>query len=245
MNFVKILKPDYLKDKIAKINGNKFKYPSQNFWVQPVILVEDNSNALIIDWEVIKNMDKNIDKEISDLLDGCWLRTWTNKKFNYHTFTENDICIEDIAHHLSLENRFCGACKFAYPVAYHSLQGCEYVSDKAKLAFLMHDSGEAYTKDIPRPLKNYLRFIGCTAIDELEEKIFKTIVKKYNIPWNDEIKQEVKLIDNRMYLNEKSQIQPQCEIVIPESEKLPFKIIEIAPIVIERFFLVEFNSLCK
>lgn len=183
--------------------------------------------------------------DINELLDGCWLRTWTNKKFNYHTFTEDDICIEDIAHHLSLENRFCGACKFAYSVAYHSLQGCEYVSDKAKLAFLMHDSGEAYTKDIPRPLKNYLRFVGCTVIDELEDKIFKAVVKKFNIPWDEEIKREVKLIDNKMYLNEKSQIQPQCQIVIPESEKLPFKIIEIAPTVIESMFLFNFNEFHK
>lgn len=184
-------------------------------------------------------------EEIISSLDGCWLRTWTNKKFNYHTFTQDDINIEDIAHHLSLEPRFNGACKFHYPVGYHCLLGINYVSEKAKLAFLMHDSTEAYIKDIPRPLKNYLRSIGCFVIDELEEKIWKSIVEKFRIPWDENIKQEVKIIDNRMYLNERLQLQPQAKFEILEEEKLDFEIYKFSPQLIEKEFLKKFRKLVK
>jgi hypothetical protein len=66
--------------------------------------------------------------------------------------------LDDIAHHLSLLNRFCGATRRPYSVAEHSL----VVSDLARheghsavvqFAALMHDAHEAYINDMSSPVK--------------------------------------------------------------------------------------------
>jgi len=182
------------------------------------------------------------DNIVNDLLENCWLRTWTNKKFNYETFNEDDIDIRDIAHHLSLECRFSGACKFHYSVGYHSILGLDYIREDAKLAYQLHDATETYIKDIPRPLKNWLRMKDCTIIDELEDKIFNTICRKFNVKYNKDIKQEVKRVDNLMYLNEKCQVQ-NTDFVISEKDKLPFTILPVDPLYIEKLFLEKFYKL--
>ena len=70
-----------------------------------------------------------------------------------------DICIEDVAHHLAMECRFAGACNRRYSVAEHSiiarrcLKAAYGASATAQLAALMHDAFEAYAKDIPTPQK--------------------------------------------------------------------------------------------
>lgn len=86
-----------------------------------------------------------------------YLSTFTGKIFDLANPTEDMICIEDIAHHLSIENRFNGATKFAYSVAYHSLLVCKFAPEEYKLEALLHDAAEAYCKDLPLPLKQLLK----------------------------------------------------------------------------------------
>lgn len=68
------------------------------------------------------------------------------------------ICIEDIAHHLSLINRFTGATTRPYSVAEHSLLCSEIAQREGapvglQMAMLMHDAHEAYTTDLSSPAK--------------------------------------------------------------------------------------------
>jgi hypothetical protein len=68
------------------------------------------------------------------------------------------IAIEDIAHHLSLINRFTGATSRPYSVAEHSLLCCEIAaragaSPVVQLAALMHDAHETYVTDLSSPAK--------------------------------------------------------------------------------------------
>jgi hypothetical protein len=68
------------------------------------------------------------------------------------------VCIEDIAHHLSLINRFTGATKRPYSVAEHSLLCADIalrmkLSPALQLCMLMHDAHEAYTTDLSSPAK--------------------------------------------------------------------------------------------
>ncbi len=87
-----------------------------------------------------------------------WLQTFTGKKFFPLEPRIEDICIEDIAHSLSMQCRFAGHSKRFYSVAQHcnAMVNCWFSApeDKelAKYA-LLHDASEAYLSDIPRPLK--------------------------------------------------------------------------------------------
>lgn len=68
------------------------------------------------------------------------------------------VALGDIAHHLSLINRFTGATIRPYSVAEHSLL-CAEIAKRAgggvylQMAALMHDAHEAYTTDLSSPAK--------------------------------------------------------------------------------------------
>lgn len=92
-----------------------------------------------------------------------WIQTFTGKKFYPLEPNINDICVEDIAHSLSMQCRFVGHSKQFYSVAQHSVAmvngwfpGPEN-KDLAKYA-LLHDASEAYLSDLPRPLKHLPQF---------------------------------------------------------------------------------------
>lgn len=68
------------------------------------------------------------------------------------------VLIEDIAHHLSMINRFTGATSRPYSVAEHSLLCADIaqrmnLSAAIQLCMLMHDAHEAYTTDLSSPAK--------------------------------------------------------------------------------------------
>lgn len=71
------------------------------------------------------------------------------------------ITIRDIAHHLALTNRFCGATLFPYSVAQHSVLVAEFLEKtgagpRLALLGLLHDAHEAYLHDISSPAKRAL-----------------------------------------------------------------------------------------
>ena len=77
------------------------------------------------------------------------MQTFTGRQFWPLEPDPGDVCIEDIAHHLSMICRFGGASWRFYSVAEHSV----LVSYKAGLNGLLHDAAEAYIGDMIRPLK--------------------------------------------------------------------------------------------
>lgn len=93
-----------------------------------------------------------------------FIETFTGKKFYVGRVVEKeailDICIEDIAHALSMECRYGGHCRDFYSVAEHSchvfdlwLELVSFRNHKHDLHVLLHDAHEAYFKDIPYPIK--------------------------------------------------------------------------------------------
>lgn len=133
------------------------------------------------------------------------LPTYTGKLFDLENPTEDMICIEDIAHHLSLENRYNGATKFPYSVAQHSLHVCAMAPDNLKLEALLHDAAEAYCKDLTSPLKNLLRY-QCTTSPScqyyVDFNIMQAIIDKFDLQINlyeeNNIQEIIKEIDLRM-----------------------------------------------
>jgi 5'-deoxynucleotidase YfbR-like HD superfamily hydrolase len=73
--------------------------------------------------------------------------------FNYDTPEPSMIDIADIAHALSITNRFGGHSRFPYSVARHSVLCSQQAPDGYKLQALLHDATEAYISDIITPVK--------------------------------------------------------------------------------------------
>jgi len=136
-----------------------------------------------------------------------WIQTFTGKKFYPFAPIVDDICIEDIAHSLSLICRFNGHCRCFYSVAQHS----SYVSvlagnyqeknikgfRDAAMIGLLHDAAEAYLGDIPSPIKSRLD-------EKHEEIILKAIRSAFGLNISTpEIDSLVNRIDLEMLTTEK------------------------------------------
>lgn len=139
-----------------------------------------------------------------------WIQTFTGKKFDLLESDESMIDIIDIAHHLSIENRFNGATKFPYSVAYHSILVSSKCSTTNKLEGLLHDAHEAYTKDLPTPLKRFLniKFRNSFIYENLSNKIQNLIKTKFSCIYseNSPIDINVKFVDLRMAKTEREQL---------------------------------------
>lgn len=120
------------------------------------------------------------------------IRTYRGKYINVFEPTPEMICIEDIAHSLSMQCRFAGHLPQFYSVAQHSILCCQLITEKEhKLAALLHDASEAYLLDIPKPIKNKLG-----NYKEVEDNLMSVIAKKFGFayPLHDKVKE----VDNYM-----------------------------------------------
>jgi uncharacterized protein len=131
---------------------------------------------------------------------GDWIITYTGKRFYPADPREEDIDIEDIAHSLSILNRFTGHTAFPFSVGQHSLhisfalRNVHHESEQIQLAGLLHDATEAYVNDLARPVKRQLP--DYTA---MENHIHEVISSKFNIDTRCEA---VKLADARALVSE-------------------------------------------
>ena len=128
-----------------------------------------------------------------------YITTFTGKHFDPLEPDMALVDIRDIAHSLSLTCRGNGHVKSFFSVAQHCIN-CALEAEKRGysprliLACLIHDAGEAYMSDVPRPLKRCLDDY-CRA----EDKLLDLIYEKYlGTSLTDEEEQLVKCIDNDM-----------------------------------------------
>lgn len=113
------------------------------------------------------------------------IRTLSGKWVDILNLDPESICIEDIAHALSMMPRFGGHLNHFYSVAQHSYH-CSYkVTTGHELAALLHDASEFVMMDMPRPIKNQL-----LNYKELENNLMAVIAKKYGFqfPFDEQIK---------------------------------------------------------
>lgn len=104
----------------------------------------------------------------------------TGKSFDFNAISQDDICIEDIAHSLSMQCRYNGHCRKFYSVAQHSVEVSMILPNKLKMCGLLHDAAEAYTGDMVAPCKYISRLDG---FRRLEKIIQEEIADKFNLPW--------------------------------------------------------------
>jgi uncharacterized protein len=98
-------------------------------------------------------------------MSGAWIQTYTGRQFWPLNPRVDDVCLEDIAHSLSMQCRFNGHCLRFYSVAEHTvrmvgqLRRDGHGTDVLRWA-LLHDAAEAYLSDVPRPVKRQIPEYG-------------------------------------------------------------------------------------
>lgn len=127
---------------------------------------------------------------------GDWLQTYTGRPFWPLDPRPEEIDIEDIAQALSLKCRYGGHCLCFYSVAEHSVLVSQHVAPEHALWALLHDAGEAYLADIPRPVKPSLD--GWKAI---EARVMRAVCDRFGLPHQEP--REVKAVDFAITTDEK------------------------------------------
>lgn len=130
-------------------------------------------------------------------MENHWMQTLSGKRFEAYNPHEDQICIEDIAHALSMLCRFNGHIEKFYSVADHSVRCSHIVAPGFELEALLHDAVEAYIGDMPSPVKR-----GQREFINLEETIYEAaIAHKFGLP--PKMSPEVKKADLQMLKLEK------------------------------------------
>lgn len=163
-----------------------------------------------------------------------YITTFTGKQINPLDPELSLIDIRDIAHALSLTCRGNGHVKTFFSVGQHCINAAKEAaargySGRVILACLLHDAGEAYMSDVPRPLKTLLpEYI--TAEDHFLDLVYE---KFLGSPLTEEEAVLIKGVDNdllyydlKFLLNEILDM-PEPKLHIPLNyDVLPFAQVE-------------------
>lgn len=127
----------------------------------------------------------------------AWITTFTGRRFYVLDPRVEDICIEDIAHALSMQCRFTGHVKSFYSVAEHSVRVSWACDPQDALWGLLHDASEAYIGDMSAPLKHTPEM---SRFRTTERHIMLAVVQKFGLEPKEPA--GVKTADRRMLLTE-------------------------------------------
>lgn len=132
-----------------------------------------------------------------------YFATFSGRKINIETFSEDDVCLEDIAHHLVSIKRYGGAQSFGtnYTVAQHSYLLAQYCFDSEAIEIarhaLLHDASEAYLGDIVSNLKGYLPDYA-----KIESRFQSIIESKYGVFLSPRGRRYVERLDKDILIDE-------------------------------------------
>lgn len=133
---------------------------------------------------------------------GDWMQTFSGRQYWPLDPRPTDVSIDDIAHHLAMICRFCGACTRHYSVAEHSVYVSRLVPPELMQRALLHDAAEAYCNDIVKPIKRDL--LGYAAIEAANES---AIFRAFNLPmFTADEHAEIKRADHAILLAEQAVI---------------------------------------
>lgn len=146
-------------------------------------------------------------------LDDQWIGLLSGAQFNYNRPEESDVTLDDLASALSNICRFSGHLPCFYSVAQHLVNTSRIVRPEFAFDALMHDTAEAFTNDLPTPLKWALPIFK-----ELEVKIEAAMAEKFgfNYPYPPEVKQAdtEMLILEKLYVKKDDRVWPQYEGIV-------------------------------
>jgi hypothetical protein len=112
----------------------------------------------------------------------CWrdaIQTYSGKEFFPLEPKIEDICIEDIAHALSIMARFGGHSVKHYSIGQHCIMVSNYCNPKDARWGMAHDFTEAYLSDVCSPVKRHedFRFYRIA-----EARLMAAICERFDLP---------------------------------------------------------------
>ena len=128
-----------------------------------------------------------------------WIGIYSGRRFYFAEPRLEDIDIKDIARALSNLCRFGGHVQEFYSVAQHCVLASQQAPAEYKLEALLHDAGEAYLVDMPRPIKKAL-----SDYRAIETNLDRACATRFGYPYP--MSDRVREIDNRLLVTEASQL---------------------------------------
>jgi len=125
--------------------------------------------------------------------------------FNYNKPEESEVTIDDLATALSNVCRFSGHLPRFYSVAQHLVNTSRIVPSGLEFTALMHDTAEAFTNDLPTPLK-----FALPIFKELEVTIEAAMSTRFGFEYP--YPEGVKLADTQMLLLEKVYVKEDTSV---------------------------------
>lgn len=165
--------------------------------------------------------------------------TASGRYFDFTGLDPSVIDINDIAHALSHTCRFNGHTKTFYSVAEHSVLVSYEVPPEHAFEGLMHDAAEAYTGDIPLPLKKIL-----PDYQAIEERVEAAVKAKFDLA--PETPACVKEADMVLLATEKRDLMPPTDVDWPcldGVEPLGTVISPLTPMAARHYFINRFLAL--
>lgn len=129
-----------------------------------------------------------------------WIGLLSGATMDYDHPEESDVTLDDLASALSNVCRFSGHLPCFYSVAQHLVNTSRIVHADYAYPALMHDTAEAFTNDLPTPLK-----WAFPIFKELEVKIEAAMAKRFGFAYP--YPPEIKLADTQMLLLEKKYVK--------------------------------------
>ncbi len=114
-------------------------------------------------------------------------RTRSGLNFNLAAPHAETLRLSDVAHHLSLINRFAGASEFPISVALHSVNVARVLaswkaSAEIRLIGLLHDAHEAFIGDVTSPMKQELSsWAGADHVERSADRIDSILFHKLGL----------------------------------------------------------------
>jgi hypothetical protein len=141
---------------------------------------------------------------------GDWMQTMSGRQFWPLDARPDEIDIVDIAHALSNQCRYAGHVSRFYSVAEHCVLIAEWLTDQAGqadfvgLMGLLHDAGEAYLVDLPRPIKHQM-----PAYRDAERRLWGVVAERFRLP--SHLPDIVHEADNRILNDERAELMRASE----------------------------------
>lgn len=134
---------------------------------------------------------------------GDWMQTYSGRCFWPLDPRPDEIEIEDVAHALAMRCRYGGHARRFYSVAEHSVLVSLHVSPAVAMWGLLHDAAEAFSTDVPRPLKRNLN-----GWKEIEARIMAAVCERFGLPLDEP--EEVSRVDFALTSDEREALMAPC-----------------------------------